>query len=136
MPALVAKMLVDAPYLIDWLIPQNSLAGAVLVRGLCAGELGFVVNKNKGSYANPMVPVNLELSVPPVHTNEFRWEVRYLHTHLPQVSSPFKTSTVLVGLNEMPISLFVMIPREKRLSVTVGISVPVAGDSVPIDRFI
>lgn len=47
-PAVVDKMVVEAPYLTLWLIPQNSLDGKVEVSG-----------------AKPMDPVNFELSVPP-----------------------------------------------------------------------
>ena len=41
-------MVVEAPYRIDWLIPQNALAGEVVVIGVKLIE-----------------PVNLLLSVPP-----------------------------------------------------------------------
>ena len=34
MPAVVERMVVLAPYRIDWSIPQNSEAGEVVVRGL------------------------------------------------------------------------------------------------------
>jgi hypothetical protein len=51
--------------------------------------------------------------------------------NLPQVSSPFTISRLVVGANEMPISCAVIVPRENRLSVTVGIEVPVAGERVP-----
>ena len=42
---------------------------------------------------------------------------------LPQVSSPLTTESVVVGSKEIPISLAVIVPPLKRLSVTVGISV-------------
>jgi len=59
-------------------------------------------------------PVNLVLSVPP------------------QVSSPFNCSPeeLVIGSKETPISWALIVPCEKRLSVTVGISEFVAGDSV------
>ncbi len=34
MPAVLDRIEVEAPYRIDWLIPQNSLAGNVVVMGL------------------------------------------------------------------------------------------------------
>jgi hypothetical protein len=57
--------------------------------------------------------VNFELSVPP------------------KVSSPLTVSAWFVGLKETPISFAVMVPCEKRLSVTVGMRVLVSGLSVP-----
>lgn len=58
-------------------------------------------------------PVNLDGSVPP------------------QVSSPLTLSVTVVGLKEIPIWLALIVPWENRLSVTVGIRVLVAGESVP-----
>jgi len=42
---------------------------------------------------------------------------------IPKVSSPLTIEVVVVGSKETPISLAVIVPRLKRLSVTVGISV-------------
>jgi len=47
--------------------------------------------------------------------------------NVPQVSSPLRISGVVVGSKEIPISLAVMTPLAKRLSVTVGMGELVAG---------
>lgn len=52
---------------------------------------------------------------------------------LPHVNSPFTTSRVFVGSKEIPISLALIKPLEKRLSVTVGMRVLVAGERVPVN---
>jgi len=54
-----------------------------------------------------------------------------LIAYVPQVSSPLRISGTVVGSKEIPISLAVMIPLAKALSVTVGIGVLVAGLKVP-----
>ena len=53
--------------------------------------------------------------------------------YTPQVSSPFKSSPeeLVIGSKEIPISSALIVPSEKRLSVTVGISELVSGDKVP-----
>lgn len=60
-----------------------------------------------------IVPVYFELSVPP------------------QVSSPFRTSSDVVGWKEIPIVLAEIDPALDKLSVTVGMEVLVPGDRVP-----
>ena len=59
-----------------------------------------------------MLPVNLELSVPP------------------KVSSPLTDSKEVVGSKETATRCSGIVPCEKRLSVTVGISELVSGDKV------
>lgn len=51
---------------------------------------------------------------------------------LPHVNSPFRTSREVVGSKEIPISLALINPLEKRLSVTVGMRVVLAGERVPV----
>ena len=54
-----------------------------------------------------------------------------MKVYIPQVISPLRFPLVVVGSKEIPISLEVMIPLEKALSVTVGIGVLSAGLKVP-----
>ena len=61
---------------------------------------------------NVMLPVNLELSVPP------------------NVNSPLTDSKEVVGSKETATKCSGMVPAEKRLSVTVGISEFSSGDKV------
>jgi hypothetical protein len=72
-------------------------------------------------------PVNLELSVPPVKYFNIRVEVLNNKLYIPQVSSPFNSLSSVRGSKETAISWALIVPCEKRLSVTVGISVFVAG---------
>jgi hypothetical protein len=72
-------------------------------------------------------------SVPPI-TNDDQYD-QYATGNswlsLPQVISPLTVSRLFVGWNEMPISLALIAPLAKRLSVTVGISKLLEGLSVP-----
>ena len=56
--------------------------------------------------------------------------------YTPQVSSPFSSSPEepVIGSKETLIWLAVIVPCEKRLSVTVGISELVSGDNVPTEN--
>lgn len=66
-PAVVLKMLVEAPYRIDWLMPQNWFAGEVPVMEL-EGGLGRVIkipNWWRETHVNERDPVNSALSSPP-----------------------------------------------------------------------
>ena len=75
-------------------------------------------NHAVATYVNVMFPVNFEGSTPP------------------KVSSPLMTELVFVGSKDTDTILDEVVPWLKRLSVTVGILLPVDGDSEPIVRFV
>ena len=98
------------------MIPQNALAGEVVVIGVKLIE-----------------PVNLLLSVPPAQHFHHHMK-KHRRKKVPHVVSPFTTDCCVVGSKETPISFAVMTPFANKLSVTVGIVDVVAGDRVPIRR--
>jgi len=59
-------------------------------------------------------------------------EIDAVKMHIPHVSSPFISLSAVVGTKDMAISLLVIWPVAKRLSVTVGIVAWVSGERVPI----
>lgn len=73
-PAVLDRMVVE-PYLIDWLMPQYSLAGEVEVMGLSVNnpmsDKAFLT-MNINTYMKVIEPVNLLLSVPPQVISPFR----------------------------------------------------------------
>jgi len=75
-------------------------------------------NHAAATYVKVMFPVNFEESMPP------------------KVSSPLMTELVFVGSKDTETILDDVAPWLKRLSVTVGILLPVDGDSEPIVRFV
>ena len=75
-------------------------------------------NHAAATYVNVMFPVNFEESMPP------------------KVSSPLMTELVFVGSKDTETILDDIAPWLKRLSVTVGILLPVDGDSEPIVRLV
>lgn len=75
-------------------------------------------NHAAATYVNVMFPVNFEESMPP------------------KVSSPLMAELVFVGSKDIETILDDVVPWLKRLSVIVGILLPVDGDSEPIVRFV
>ena len=83
MPAVLDKMFVDEPYLIDWSMPQKKLEGEVGVIGLCMSittarkEIRCqrtpqrLCTQRSMTYAKEMDPMNFEGSVPPYVASPF-----------------------------------------------------------------
>ena len=82
--------------------------------------------KCKSAYAHVMLPVNFDLSIPPVDGQSLLLS-RGQYNYWPHVSSPFASFSEVVGSNETPISLDSIRPWENALSVTVGNVVVLSG---------
>ena len=125
-PAVVDRMVV-VPYSMDSLIPQNSLAGEVSVMGLHnlslkSGHKQVEKSVREGDRASEFGGVGSTCKYFNIRADDLK-----ITLYAPQVSSPFNSLSSVRGSKETEISWALIVPCEKRLSVTVGISLFVAG---------
>jgi len=66
--------------------------------------------------------------------DDIKYDKGFVKGILPHVISPLNDSPVLVGWKDIPIELLVMVPSLNKLSVTVEMTLEVAGDRVPTVR--